>query len=197
MTEDFMALGNKIKRVEYISVERLLTQPVTDPDYVSVANYVKTILAGGTFASDKITPPVLINMLERDCKEAIELVKNISTSNNNTLMFEVADVKAWANMGLHFAEKIKGAVALQTYRLKGGDENKQNAISHLENALQYWDEVISITRPLYNNMPLVHYSEQNGVRSKENQFLEFHWEKLRPDVAKDVATAKSAEYVSK
>ncbi len=136
-------------------------------------------------------------MLERDCKEAIELVKNISTSNNNTLMFEVADVKAWANMGLHFAEKIKGAVALQTYRLKGGDENKQNAISHLENALQYWDEVISITRPLYNNMPLVHYSEQNGVRSKENQFLEFHWEKLRPDVAKDVATAKSAEYVSK
>lgn len=136
-------------------------------------------------------------MLERDCKEAIELVKNISTSNNNTLMFEVADVKAWANMGSHFAEKIKGAVALQTYRLKGGDENKQNAISHLENALQYWDEVISITRPLYNNMPLVHYSEQNGVRSKENQFLEFHWEKLRHEVAKDVATAKSAEYVSK
>ncbi len=99
--------------------------------------------------------------------------------------------------GLHFAEKIKGAVALQTYRLKGGDENKQNAISHFENALQYRDEVISITRPLYNNMPLVHYSEQNGVRSKENQFLEFHWEKLRPDVAEDVATAKSAEYISK
>ncbi len=47
------------------------------------------------------------------------------------------------------------------------------------------------------SMPLVHYSEQNGVRSKENQFLEFHWEKLRPDVAKDVAIAKSAEYVSK
>ncbi len=46
-------------------------------------------------------------------------------------------------------------------------------------------------------MPLVHYSEQNGVRSKENQFLEFHWEKLRPDVAKDVATAKGAVYLPK
>ena len=34
-------------------------------------------------------------------------------------MFEVADIKAWANMGLHFAEKLKGAVALQTYRCKG------------------------------------------------------------------------------
>ncbi len=41
MTEGFMALDNKIKRVEYISVDRLLTQPVTDPDYVSVANYAK------------------------------------------------------------------------------------------------------------------------------------------------------------
>jgi len=102
-----MALDNKIKRVEYISVERLLTQPVSDPDYVSVADYVKTILAGGTFASDKITPPVLINMLERDCKEAIELVKNISTSNNNTLMFEVADVKAWPTWGYTLLKKSK------------------------------------------------------------------------------------------
>jgi hypothetical protein len=41
-------------------------------------------------------------------------------------------------------------------------------------------------------MPLVHYSEQNGVRSKENQVLMFHWEKIRPDVAKDVEAARSA-----
>jgi hypothetical protein len=109
-------------------------------------------------------------------------------------MFEVADVKAWCNLGLHFAEKLRGAVALQTYRVKGGEDNKQAAIRHLENALKYWDVVISITRPIYNDMPLVHYSEQNGVRSKENQQLTFHWEKLRPDVAKDVETARNAVY---
>lgn len=131
-------------------------------------------------------------MLEKDCEKALELVKNINTSNNNTLMFEVADVKAWANMGLHFAEKLKGAIALQTYRLKGGKENKQGALGHLQKVLKYWDAVIGITRPVYNDMPLVHYSEQNGVRSKENQHLEFHWEKIRPDVAKDVETARNA-----
>jgi hypothetical protein len=191
-TEGFMALDNKVKRVEYISIDRLINQPVTDPDYVSVADYIKTILSGGSFASNKVTPPVLSQMLERDCNEALELVKNINTSNNNTLMYEVADVMAWANMGLHFAEKLKGAVALQTYRLKGGEENKQNAVSHLQNALKFWDVVVSITRPIYNDMPLVHYSEQNGVRSKENQRLEFHWEKIRPDVAKDIETAKNA-----
>lgn len=42
-TEGFMALDNKVKRVEYISVNRLINQPVTDPDYVSVADYIKTI----------------------------------------------------------------------------------------------------------------------------------------------------------
>ena len=191
-TEGFMALDNKVKRVEYISINRLINQPVTDPDYVSVVDYLKTISSGGTFASNKVTPPVLIGMLERDCNEALDLVKNINTSNNNTLMFEVADVKAWANMGLHFAEKLRGAVALQTYRTKGGEENKQKAVIYLENALKYWDIVIGITRPIYNDMPLVHYSEQNGVRSKENQRLEFHWEKIRSDVAKDIETAKNA-----
>jgi hypothetical protein len=190
-TEGFMALDNKIKRVEYISVDRLINQPVTDPDYVSVADYVKTISSGGTFTSDKVTPAVLVGLLEHDCKKALDLVKNINTSKNNALMFEVADVKVWANMGLHFAEKLKGAVALQTYRLTGGDENMQTAVRHLENALRYWDIIINITRPIYNDMPLVHYSEQNGVRSKENQRLTFHWEKLRADVAKDIKIAKT------
>ena len=190
-TEGFMALDNNVKRVEYISVDRLINQPVTDPDYVSVADYIKTISSGGTFASNKITPPVLVALLEDDCKKALDLVKKINTSKNNSLMFEVADVKAWANMGLHFAEKLKGAVALQTYRLKGGEENKQTAVRHFENALRYWEVVINITRPIYNNMPLVHYSEQNGVRSEENKRLEFHWEKLRADVAKDIKIAKT------
>jgi hypothetical protein len=190
--EGFMALDDKVKRVEYISVDRLIHQPVTDPDYVSVADYVKAKADGTSFASNKVTPPMLVDMLERDCNQALALVKNINTSGNAALPFEVADVKAWANIGLHFAEKLKGAAALQTYRTKGGEENKQNAIKHLENALKYWDEIVSITNPIYNDMPLVHYSEQNGVRSEENKHLTFHWRKIRPDVAKDIETAKNA-----
>jgi hypothetical protein len=131
-------------------------------------------------------------MLERDCNEAIKLVQNINTGGNAALPFEVADVKTWAYMGLHFAEKLKGAVALQTYRTRGGEENKKAAVTHLQKALYYWDEVVRITRPLYNDMPLVHYSEQNGVRSEENKHLTFHWQTIRPDVAKDVETAKNA-----
>ncbi len=187
-----MALDNKIKRVGYISVDRLINQPVTDPAYVSVADYIKTITSGGTFDSKRVTPPVLAAWLEKDCNKALELVKNINVSHNNDLMYEVADIKAWANLGLHLAAKIKGAVALETYRAKGGETNKQQAVQYLQKALAYWDVVIAITRPVYNDMPLVHYSEQDGKHWKENDELRFHWEKLRPDVEKDIELAKSA-----
>lgn len=193
-SEGFMALDNTVKRVDYISIERRITQPPIDPDYVSVLDYVKIISEGGSFEKNKITPPILADMVEKDCKKSLSLVMDIKTAGNNTVMFEVADIKAWSNLGLHFAEKLRGAVALQTYRTKGGEEKKQAAIKHLENSLRFWDVVISITRPIYNDMPLVHYSEQNGVRSKENQRLLFHWEKLRPDVARDVEIAKKSVF---
>lgn len=191
-SEGMMALDNKTKRVDYISIDRLINQPPLDTDYVSVADYVKTIAEGASFDKNKITPLSLANMLEKDCKKALDLVKDIHAGTDKALLYEAADVKAWANLGLHFAEKLRGAVALQTYRVKGDERNKQAAINYLENALRYWDIVISITRPLYKDMPLVHYSEQDGKSWQENDHLRFHWEKLRPDVAKDIETATNA-----
>jgi hypothetical protein len=193
-SEGFMALDNTTKRVDYISINRIINQPPIDPDYVSIADYVKTMSEGKSFAKNKITPLVLAAMVDKDCLKALALVKNINTEKNTALMYEVADIRTWANIGLHFAEKIKAGIALQNFRTKDGEKNKSAAIKHLENALKYWDVVISITRPIYNDMPLTHYSEQNGVRSKENQYLLFHWEKLRPDVVKDIETATKEVY---
>jgi hypothetical protein len=191
-SEGFLALNRDVKRVEYINIDWQIKQPPIDPDYVSVLEYVKSISSGVTFDKQKITPPVLTGMLERDCNKALTLVKNIKTSGNASLHQEVADIKVWANLGLYFAEKLKGAIALQTYRVKGGEENKTQAISSLQNALKFWDVVVSITRPLYNDMPLVHFSEQDGKHWKENDHLRFHWEHLRPEVAKDIEIAKNA-----
>jgi hypothetical protein len=191
-SEGFMALDNTVKRVDYISIDRIINQPPIDPGYVSIAEYVKTLSSGGAFISSRITPDLVANLVENDCRKALALVDKINTTNNTALMFEVADIKAWANIGLHFAEKIRAGIALQNFRTKGGERNKQTAVKHLENALKYWDVVIRITRPIYNDMPLTHYSEQNGVRSKENQYLLFHWEKLRPDLLKDIEVAKNA-----
>lgn len=192
-SEGFLALDPKTKRVDYISVDRQINQPATDPNFVSVADYVKTLATGGSFADAKITPPVLAQRLEQDCRKALGLVDGIKTGNNTSFLYEVADVKIWAKLGLYFAEKLRGAVALQTYRTNGNELDKQAAVKHLGNALHFWDEVVTITRPIYNDMPLVHFSEQSGNTPAQNDKLRFHWQLLRPDVAKDVDLAKNAQ----
>lgn len=192
--EGFLAMNKQ--SMDYISVDRQIKQPPADPGYGSVIDYVNTINSGGSFPIDKITPPVLSGMLIQDCQKALQLVKNIKTANNNSLMYEVADVKIWANLGLYFAEKLKGAIALQTYRVKGGEENKQNAVKHLENALGFWDEVVNISRPIYNDMPLAAYSyPQEGASSVIDYGRRFHWEMLRPEVARDIEIATNATVI--
>ncbi len=191
-SEGFSALDPEIKRVDYISINRQINQPPLDTDYVSIKDYVNAINSNETFDENKITPPIFAEMLVKDCSKAISLIENLDETKNGSIKYEIADIKIWANLGLFFAERTKAAVALHSYRTIGNEMNKQNAIFHLENALKYWDEIIKITRPLYNDMPLVHYSEQDGKHWKDNDHLRFHWELLRPDVLKDFELVKNS-----
>ena len=110
-SEGMMAFDAQ-KNVSYISVDQQITQPVLDPTYVSVSDYVKTLGTGGAFGPEKITPPRLAEMLETDCRKALQLVKPINTSASRSLLYEVADVRVWANLGLHLAEKLRGGGGL-------------------------------------------------------------------------------------
>jgi hypothetical protein len=195
-SEGMMALDTATKNVSYISVDRLIHQPPLDTDYLSIADYVRHI-SPPFGRQPKITPRALALALEKDCNRALTLVKNINTKAGQSLLYEVADIRTWAYLGLHFAEKIRGAIALQVYRSTGDEGSKKIALDHLQKSLAYWDSIIVITRPLYNDMPLVHLSQQGGKESKENFYLTFHWEKLRGEVQKDVEIAKKAKRVSR
>jgi hypothetical protein len=106
-------------------------------------------------------------------------------------MYEVADVKAWSQLGLHLAEKLRGAVALQTYRSGGDARTRKQAIAHMRKALAAWDELVSITRPIYKNMKLAHY---NGNSFDANPDNLFHWALIRGEVAADVDIVRKASY---
>jgi hypothetical protein len=185
-SEGFLALQGDYTR--YISVDQLIQQPTMDPAYVSVADYVATIAKGGSFGAGRVTPPMLIDMLERDNREAPRLVSSIDTTGNTSLRQEVADVQIWANLGLHLAEKLRGAVALQTFRVSGIGHNKDAAVQHLRKALACWDEVVRIARPLYRDMKLTHYNHNFFDANDDNLF---HWALIRDEVAKDVEIAET------
>ena len=107
---------------KYISVDQLIRQPVMDPDYVSVADFVDATRRGVTTVN-VVTPPALADRLERDNREAL-LVAGIDAKGDASLRYEVADVETWAHLGLHLAEKLRGAVRaadLPSRRWRGGE----------------------------------------------------------------------------
>lgn len=189
-SEGFMALNPDKHRVEYISIERQINQPPLDTSFVSIKDFVKAQKSGKQFSTNKITPLMISEELKKDCGKALSIVGTIDISNDNNLMYEVSDVKIWSNLGLFFAEKLQAAVDFYSYRLYGSPQAKLKSIAHLKKALGYWDNIIEISEPIYNEMPLVHYSEQDGKSWKENNKLRFHWKFLRKDVLNDIKIAE-------
>jgi hypothetical protein len=187
-SEGLLALQGE--ETHYIGVDALIRQPVLDPDYVSVADFVKTRLSGGSFAASRVTPDKLAAALERDCRTALGLIRPIRIDGDTSLMYEVSDIRIWAGLGQHLAEKLRGAIALETFRATGDEAQKQAAIGHLEKALAHWDEVIRVSRPIYRDMKLAHY---NGNSFDANPNNLFHWALVRDEVARDVEVARAAQ----
>jgi hypothetical protein len=177
--EGFMSLENG--RMNYISVSKLMNQKTMDPQYLSIADFVTEKTSGSSGLTSSISPLQVADQLQRDALRALKLVADLEDSASNSLRYEIGDVKIWANLGLHLAEKIRGAVHLKTFQISGEESNRALAIRHLETALSYWDKVISVSRPLYKDMPLTPYLH--------NENALFHWEKLRPSVEADLQIA--------
>jgi hypothetical protein len=187
--EGFLALQGE--ETHYIGVDNLIKQPTLDPDYVSIAEYVESVKSHRGVSPHRLTPLHLADALERDARKALQLVATIDAGSDVGLTYEVADVRTWSHLALHLAEKLRGAVALQTFRTLGGNaKDRDAAISHLQNALAEWDEVIRITRPLYVDMPLTAY---NGNSFDANPNNLFHWARVRDEVARDIDVARAAK----
>ncbi len=171
------------------TVDRMIAAKPLLPNWLSIKDFVAKRAAGQVIPQGIMTPLMLADKLEADNTEALRLVKDIDVSKNASLRYEVADVQAWANLGLYYAAKLRGAVALHTYRTFGGEQNKQDAIANLDKCLTYWDKVVEITRPLYKDMPLVHNNGLGNIRNDDNLF---HWALVKPHIVNDIQTIKTA-----
>ncbi len=185
------ALALQGEHTRYIGVEALIAQPTMASDYVSVADYVATTLAGGGFGAGRVTPPLLAEMLERDNREALRLIETVDAGHDAALGQELADIRIWAHLGLHLAAKVRGAVELATFRRTGESSRQAAAVAQLEVALAEWDRVVEIARPLYRDMKLTHYNHNFFTANDDNLF---HWARVRDAVAADVVVARDASF---
>ena len=61
----------------------------------------------------------------------------------------VADLEAFAHLGNYYADKIRGGLELHRYRVNGQGQNKQNAIDHLKDALDHWQQYAKVASAQY------------------------------------------------
>lgn len=188
-SEGFLAAAQsrgKFDRVSpFISIDELIGHETLDPRYVSIGDHVAGELKGKKFGEEHLSPIELARMLELEGQGALDLVKSIEVSaakNRQTLECEIADVKAWANLGLYFSRKIRGGVGLEFYRKTKDPKYKTNALVSLGEALGYWDNVIDATKGHYKAVASVHLGPEK-----------FSWERFRGDVLRDIEIVENAQ----
>jgi hypothetical protein len=113
-SEGFLALQGE--ETHYIGVDALINQPTMDPDYVSVADFVKTTRAA-TPSDQRNHARQLADSLERDCRAALNLVRHIDVRKDASLMYEVADVKTWAWLACTSRRNCVARSPLKTFAL--------------------------------------------------------------------------------
>jgi hypothetical protein len=110
-------------------------------------------------------------------------VETIEPAGNVDLLYEVSDIKAWACLGLYFSNKLRAAVDYKKYVNSGENIYRQNAVQWLEKATENWKQVVEVTEPVYQPVPLMHYTHDGGSEH-------FHWSVVEKEVLDELQWLK-------
>ncbi len=177
----------------FISIDELIRHKTLEPSYLCIEDFVEFRQTGETIADDKITPLKLADKVEQNCGKALELVKSLrkrTEKRNPAFISELDDIATWANLGFYFADKLRGGVALVTFRQSKKLDEKKKAVHYMENCVRHWQEVIRLTDSRYVTMP---YVSMGHHTPRWPEFTGFHWKHFLKDVTRDVEIAMVAE----
>lgn len=177
----------------FISVDELIRHKTLDQSYLCIEDFVQSRQANEAIADDKITPLKLADTVEQNCYEALRLVKGLrkqTENRDNAFISELDDIATWANLGLYFADKLRGGVSLATFRESRQSEEKEKAINYLKKCVGHWQEVIHLTDTRYVTMP---YVSMGHHQPRWPDFIGYHWKDFLKDVKRDVEIARMAK----
>ena len=162
----------------FLSLEELMDFNVLDPDYLSIREFVESV-ESGSVEDAMVTPLELADELQQSAEKALSIVKEIPAE-NPTLECELLDVQAWCCYGLYFAEKLRAAVALETFRITGDPGKKEEAVALINGAKTHYQQLVDITKQHHQPVPLIHTGE-----------TKFHWEAYLDQVDRDISVAEN------
>ncbi|MFC2123288.1 hypothetical protein ACFLU5_00635 [Bacteroidota bacterium] len=179
---------------DFISIDELIYHETLDPALMSIKDFIEMDQKGLEITTDIVTPTDLASELDMECKKALDIVKEIREQKNvtgTTLESELEDITTWAYLGLYFSSKLRGGIALETYRQSGINAEKTKSIAHLMTALKHWEKVVEHTKDRYQPVPHV------SIPSRSKDYTVFSWEYFLPQVKRDIEIASNAKFMNK
>ncbi|MHC4994599.1 MAG: beta-N-acetylhexosaminidase family protein [Planctomycetota bacterium] len=101
--------------------------------FQSIPNYLEN-----PRPADKLTPPQVADRLERHARQAHHLAVQIDPRGHVELTRTLDDIRTVAQLGLYYADKIRGATRLAAYRQSQKPADQAAAVEHLVNAARHW-----------------------------------------------------------
>jgi hypothetical protein len=91
-----------------------------------------------------------------------------------------ADLTAYGNLGIYYAEKLRGAAHLARFLFGADSLEQKEAVAHLELAMKAWRGVVAAT-------------ENHYLPHEVWLFGQFDWKRYLPDVEADIRIAREAK----
>ena len=166
-----MAANNPDKDAQgFISVETLLAVGTLDPSMQSISEFVAK-------PNTTLTSPLQIAAELTNASQSALALLSSRPPLAAVLSGEAGDVVSWAHLGLYFAAKLQGTVALARFRSGGGASWQAAATKHLTDARDEWTALVTSTAHLRAQIPL-HDLDTSGRN--------FSWAAFTPMVLRDL-----------
>ena len=159
--------------------------------YHDVRTYIFNNTIGGEMAnipefvagSKKTGPLEVADKLEqygRRTLEATARARGHVERGKNEFACTEADLTAYGNLGIYYAEKLRGAAHLARWMFGADGQEQKQAVAHLELALKAWRGVVAAT-------------ENHYVTHEVWLFGQFDWKRYLPDVEADIRIARETK----
>ncbi len=179
-SEGFLSLMDNGGKIKLLSLKQFCDKRPMNPSYASIKEFLSN---DPTEIGGKVSPIELADSMDSFCASALLEMEKIDTAGKNDLRYEVADIAAWANLGLYFSHKLRAATEYQQFLNSRDKEHYLNSVKWLEGATSYWRKLVEITKPIYIPMPLQHY--------ERNDHKYFHWSEVEAEVVEELRWLKS------
>lgn len=175
---------DNIKVQKLISLDDMAEKTPMEPAYLSIADFLAN---ENNVPNGKISPLHLADSVETFCNQALSDAERIKPGKNVDLLYEVSDIKAWANLGLYFSNKLRAAFEYKRFKTSNDKKDLENAIEWLAKATENWHSLVEVTTPVYQPVPLTHFCENSPGYEEEL----FHWSIVEDQVKAELEWLQS------